>query len=767
VHEYELRKKDLQRMIRFRCSKCGQKFSVPEKFIGQALVCQVCEIKVPVPEQSTIAERAQTHNPPSLPQAVSFVPLEDSEEATLQYESEIPVSKPIKETPEIINPQISSPVPELTVPELVPVVNVPTVKPATTVPALNKPSLSEKKAPSIVKPSLNKAPVINKAPSIKSAPAIKKAPAVNQAPVIKPAPAINKAPAPVISAPKVTAQTSAAPITPNHNLNECVNHPGEPASEKCLYCGKVICWKCKSELKGCCSELCMGAAVIKAQEATYKKEQKQYAVAEIVTKIIKYTVKLAIVGVVIAIGWWIWVEFLDPGGKLAWKWEKSFSVGNFNFLSYDKDKINFIAGDHFRSIDTQTGKVLTDRTEKKLEDCSQLMNHSGNKYIFRAKECIQVLDGEGNIAWRKEFKHPVYIASASEHAVIVQTSLYIKAKSRKEKPKIIRHMYALDAKDGKELWTLKLDKSSYYSAITVGKDYYAYVSGGYRYGVPKDQQPKIYLRIFKIKDNKFHFRIPLKDSFAQPMIIDGNIIFKNKDKLYAVNIAKSKQLWKLPVKGHNWGRNLKKHDGMIFFTSGGTLTTVDLKQGKVLWTQKAPADSTTRFSYGNGKLYFFGTKKIKLPQKDVKQRKLPKAYEDLKKDNPLLQEFTDGEARKYKYETIITCVDAATGKELWVCGEVFGRLVLGNKKAVLLRDTARSGMLGVISTKGETVVEQLDPADGDRLFMRTDSIGVKGPFIIAGDKLVGMINDRGATFGRTALMSRKVNYLGMAAFNLK
>jgi hypothetical protein len=173
-----------------------------------------------------------------------------------------------------------------------------------------------------------------------------------------------------------------------------------------------------------------------------------------------------------------------------------------------------------------------------------------------------------------------------------------------------------------------------------------------------------------------------------------------------------------------------------------------------------------RFSYGDGRIYFFGTKKIKLPEAEVKQRKLPKAYEDLQKDNPILKQFTESEARKYKFETIITCVNAWTGEKLWVCGNVYGNLILGNNRAVLIRDTAKTGLLGMVSNKGDTVVEQLDLSDGDRMFLRSDPIGIKSPIIVAGDKLIGMISDRGATPGMASLKSRNVTYLGIAAFNL-
>ncbi len=51
----------------------------------------------------------------------------------------------------------------------------------------------------------------------------------------------------------------------------------------------------------------------------------------------------------------------------------------------------------------------------------------------------------------------------------------------------------------------------------------------------------------------------------------------------------------------------------------------------------------------------------------------------------------------------------------------------------------------MVSNKGDTVVEQLDLSDGDRMFLRSDPIGIKSPIIVAGDKLIGMISDRGAT----------------------
>lgn len=63
-------------MIRFRCPNCQQKFSVPEAYIGKALVCTVCETKVAVPEESTIAERSAAQ-PQAAPQQVNIVSTDD------------------------------------------------------------------------------------------------------------------------------------------------------------------------------------------------------------------------------------------------------------------------------------------------------------------------------------------------------------------------------------------------------------------------------------------------------------------------------------------------------------------------------------------------------------------------------------------------------------------------------------------------------------------------------------------------------------------
>ena len=95
------------------------------------------------------------------------------------------------------------------------------------------------------------------------------------------------------------------------------------------------------------------------------------------------------------------------------------------------------------------------------------------------------------------------------------------------------------------------------------------------------------------------------------------------------------------------------------------MTTVDFEKGKILWSEKAPEDSSLSFKYAGGRLYFRGTKKIPIETGDAKKRKLPKAYQEVAKDSPMIQQMLNQEKPKFKYETIITSMDAGTGKKLW------------------------------------------------------------------------------------------------------
>ena len=808
-------------MIRFRCHSCNQKFSVPEKFIGNSLVCKVCGTMVPVPEKSTIAERTSAPDgsavPPSMPQNVTFVtgtaPVPPQSHAT-------PVEKLQETIPAAPFTPPAPPVPAASIapeppaaPSVSPVSSINktatgalTVKPvspaASGVPSIKKPSLSVTSggAPSLKKTASAISPASTVAPSIKKptpvatgcAPSIKRPiPGSSGAPAIKPhhqsspppQPAATPSQAPATAAPHpalssfISGKASVAAPAPQSQpaasggISQCAAHPGEAAVGKCSYCGKSICWKCQSEFNGTCGDICQKAAAAKNYEKQMKSEMNQHAMAEIFTKIVKWGFKLALLAGVVALIWWIYIEFLDPGGKLAWKWEKSLSVSNLCYLKYDDKVFNFIAGDKLRTLDTQTGKLITEKVDKRYEECLRLIKKTDDRYIFQSEQCIQVLDGKGDIVWRKEFKDPLSIVQCSDNAIILQTTLYIKAQKYRDPPTIVRNMYALNAKDGKEYWSRKLEKDEYYSSITVGKEYYAYISGGGYYLAAKKEKPEVSLRVHTIKDNKAKWKIKLNDAYAiNPTILNGKIFFKMNDKLRVLSISEAKELWSLPVKGFGtgWGSEFELHDGLLFFTSQDTLTTVDFEQGKILWAEKAPADSSLSFTYAGGRLYFRGTKKIPIETGEATKRKLPKAYEEVAKDSPMIQQMLNRDPPKFKYETIITSIDARTGKKLWVTGKIFGQLIAEGQQVVMVRDTAQTTMFSAINSRhGDTVVEQFNYETGKRLFQRSDPIAVTGPYVIIGDKLVCMIFERGATMSRSNMMSGKVNYLGVAAFNLK
>ena len=196
-------------MIRFRCHSCNQKFSVPEKFIGNSLVCKVCGAMVPVPEKSTIAERSSAPDgnavPPSMPQNVTFV----TGSAPVPPQSQTPPEEKLQETvPAAPFTPPSPPVPTASITPEPPAPSIsktasgiPEIKPvspaAPGTPSIKKPTLSgmPADAPSLKKTAPPVSPASTGAPSIKKpgtaasdgAPSIKRpVPGSSGAPTIKP-----------------------------------------------------------------------------------------------------------------------------------------------------------------------------------------------------------------------------------------------------------------------------------------------------------------------------------------------------------------------------------------------------------------------------------------------------------------------------------------------------------------------------------------------------------------------------------------------------
>jgi hypothetical protein len=183
-------------MIRFRCPKCQQKFSVPEQYIGKALVCTGCETKVAIPDSSTIPERDTSQPPQLLPQKVDIVSANDAaieipagEAKPVEPELKAKISLP--DAGEMDSGHEAEAPPEVPVVKSASAGKIPVIQPIKPVSTLEKP-VFEVKAPEINKDSKVAGPPAVKCFSLKQSTQHEGASAVHQNPVINQMPAIKK-----------------------------------------------------------------------------------------------------------------------------------------------------------------------------------------------------------------------------------------------------------------------------------------------------------------------------------------------------------------------------------------------------------------------------------------------------------------------------------------------------------------------------------------------------------------------------------------------
>ena len=226
-------------MIRFRCPNCRQKFSVPEDYIGKALVCTVCETKVAVPDKSTIAERSASQ-PEAAPQEVGIVSKEDGGVVEAGGDVQSTPVEPSQTPDRTAEIQLTPPEPQ-NAPEVGGDIHLTRKEPASQeAPATEAPKSSPPKRFSLkTSPGNNNAPAIKTAPGIKPATTPEQAPSVNQVKPVGNAPAF--APIPAVSNTASQTTLRKPPPLPQPetfgNCPQCNAGLRAPDAVICVECG--------------------------------------------------------------------------------------------------------------------------------------------------------------------------------------------------------------------------------------------------------------------------------------------------------------------------------------------------------------------------------------------------------------------------------------------------------------------------------------------------------------------------------------------------
>lgn len=731
-------------LLRFRCKDCGQKYQVSDDYVAAEFQCVACGGDMEIPEDSTLNDRpaidlGDNDHRPLVNIQVNIKSA--SPNNVLGSDKEF-AANALTEHPEAENLVAAETLVDEEPVQL-------TAKPAGI-------TLSAKPAP------------LSSAPAEKSA---KLSLGGSSAVQIKP-PTPSK---PKITSPTMPAANQSSRFTPKNIApgdGFCEQHPHLRATSTCNTCHKPICLECRQEWGYYCSEACRDVSLSTLDRQLKTKRNQAYAKMDWVIrgiKIVMLTLTCVVVGYS---GLWVWRQFLDPGGKVAWRWNKPVSLSHFNFLSMKPKRITFLSAESIVTLDSQTGKTISSFSNKGLERCPILQKKLPDKIIVSGEHGVAAVDFKGELLWETTYKNSVIAVSAGSKAALVTTRRWEASKEiiqtrqgRMSKPPIaITYRGALDLTQGKKLWRVKQAKKNYVNVAAVG--YKNFISTTTTY-TANGRVTILKVNDFQTGKTLWHTRLPSRLTMG-PLIYQGNIIFKFGNSLNAVSMS-GKKLWKAEVEGYCSSHDFADSNGLACFRNENILTVFDMNKGKILWSKPLEGGQV---SYVDGKLLMVISEADKDYGKHEIKVKLPPAYEKLKKGDPTMTALLGGgkTVKRVKYDRFIICLDALTGKRLWKSAKVIGQLIVGYGRATIFRDSATTTMFSVINSKhGKSVIEQLDLTTGKWLFQRNDDIGIAGPLVIAGDKLIGMIYDRNA--GRPTINYKNpqasMKYSGIAAFNLK
>lgn len=499
--------------------------------------------------------------------------------------------------------------------------------------------------------------------------------------------------------------------------------------------------------------------------------------------ILKWSVRLILILIVSWVGWLVWKNFLDPGGKVAWKTD--LKIASFHLLSNEKGKIRFLNDGKVMELDSEAGKVTV---TAELPDYAKypclLAECGGNRAVFAAGEQgkfygmmpgreIAMMDLGGRKLWSRNFPGRVSEAVCGDDVMIVQTVEPVYRETRGEM-EIYDHIYRVNAirmSDGVDVWTRgpQTNESILNDVQAGGK---MMLSRNFEADKPEKKENAdtgnvlggpggtTVLTVSGLDTGEEVWKIRTRDRLDWgPFIRDGALIFKQKNKLTALNINDGAKLWELEVPGlpDINGRSPQKSDA-VYFVSEDRISAVDLKTGRKLWENQY--ETAPDISLVSDKFVFLGSvreKAVELPDSEIK---LPPAYEQLKKEEPdLFGNALNTGIPKVRYENGIVCLEAASGKRLWDVRKIFGQVAAKGDRIVVFWDSADTTMLGGLNRAGKTVVRQYSARKGKLLFDRNDDVALSPPYLVCGRKFITMFHDRAAGPGSTPS--------GFVAFNLK
>lgn len=519
----------------------------------------------------------------------------------------------------------------------------------------------------------------------------------------------------------------------------CERHPELVAGSRCGHCGRGICRECIKEFGYYCSPACLEAS--KGQITDEDRESAEKAWEELATAAkTGRNIALCIAALLVFAGLVaVWKLFLDPVGKVCWRWEHSADLHTMRILGSRDGEVVVRSGQQIVTLQAKNGKILTESAVEGMGNSFDHIEPVGDGVLLVGASRVAVTRRDGSLAFTSDLPG---VSSTwalgpdrkSAFFCVVPTKP-AGVKNPKDEGKWL--ILCLELDNGKEVWRSKeLGGTTAVRAIAAGREkvfiHLAKSTGAFKF--------EHVFWVLNGRDGAESWRIALPEAPTWgPRAWEDVCLLQLEDEIHAFAAA-GKEIWSVSVPTSYCEKFLT--DGVLLVASTGGTTCIDLATGKELWQTPVAVSEDASVVTPDG-VFVLGVVADSAPDSGTDaQVKLPAAYEQNK---DILKDFginPGSMAKTQKLSPALLCLDRKTGKERWRTRGVVGELYGDRKRLVLLMDTSKTSMLQMVGGgKGVTVIRQYDPEDGSMLYSRQSELGLSTPRLVA-NRLIGIAYER-------------------------
>lgn len=352
----------------------------------------------------------------------------------------------------------------------------------------------------------------------------------------------------------------------------------------------------------------------------------------------------------------------------------------------------------------------------------------------------------------------------------------------RELNRLVTHLVCVEVDGGKERWRRKLKESMQISRpaattdalfVLIHRPAEADAEGGAAQPEAHWQTPqRIQLMALKAADGKPAIKQPV-DLPGQPAwgpeVRENIVLFTLGGRLHALS-AKGERLYAIDDVEtlSEWGQPVVVDQGSIVVSRGdGSCQAFDLAAGTELWHSRHPLE-VAGIRMTDSLVLLQGTieEKRDLPAGG----KLPPAYQEVL-DEMQVDAQPAVQAAQTKSVPVLAALERRDGSLRWVKRNVYGEPYTDGDRILIVADTAETSMLNAaMGGTGETIIWQVNPANGKDMYMRRHPEGF-APAEVAGTMLIGLLFDRERRPGILDEMGLQAgferDYLGIAGVRVK